>query len=55
MIKGYIFRPKGQLEWELGFVVQISVDDALYETYKNDYPTWDEAMKALIKKQIKEQ
>lgn len=50
--KGYIFKNK-EGRWELGFVYQIAVDDALYETYE-DYPRWSTALEALIEQQMKE-
>lgn len=54
MIKGYIFKNK-DAEWQLGFLSDLNAEgEALYITHGN-YSTYDEAVKVLIEKQIKEQ
>lgn len=54
MIKGYIHKNLDR-EWELGFLSDIGTEgEALYTTYKT-YSTHEEAVKALVTKQIEEQ
>jgi hypothetical protein len=51
LIKGYIFKDEG---WQLGFLSSIGAEgEALFTTY-GIYSTHEEALKALIEKQIQE-
>ena len=54
MIKGYIFKDEGSY-WTLGFLSNIGVEGESLFTTHGSYTTWDEAVKALIEKQIEGQ
>lgn len=53
MIKGYIFKDRDR--WHLGFLSHLDKEgEALFITH-GDYSTHEEAVKALVTKQIEEQ